>query len=349
MINLSTKYMGLDLRNPIIVASSSLTSTLDKIKQCADAGAGAIVLKSLFEEQIHAEGVDLSQYSQSLYDAEAADWLQNYNMELGPTKYLQLIEDAKKAVSIPVIASLNCFSTRWWLNYAKKIEAAGADAIELNFGVIFSDSTKTGKQVEDLYIETIKQVKKRVKVPIALKIGPYFSSFANIAEKLSRGEEEATFFVGWSGGKRPAEKLWDGVDALVLFNRYYCLDIDIDNMTLKAGNPYSSPEEIHLPLRWISLLSGRVKCDLAATTGVHDGEGAIKQILTGATAVQLCSTLYKNGLPQIGKILNQIEDWMKAHNFSTLDQFRGKLRQLGSENPQRYERLQYIKLLVGIE
>ena len=352
MADLSTKYMGLELSSPVVVGSSSLANSVEGVKKLEDAGAAAVVLKSLFEEQIFAETEEMGEYSHTLYDSEAAEFVEAYGREFGPRDYLKLIQDVKKACSIPIIASLNCFSQKWWVNYAKKIEAAGADALELNIGVMPSNPKLTSEEVESLYLAVVKDIKKEVNIPVALKIGPYFSSFANLALTLSRGRvSHRDFIVGWCGNPAPSEKKegWNGVDALVLFNRYYQLDIDIDKMELVAGNPYSTSNEIHESLRWISLLSGKVDCNLAATTGIHTGSDAIKQLLAGADVVQLCSTLYKNGLDQIKTVKQEIEDWMGANGFNSVADFRGKLSQKKSEFPTAHERLQYIKLFVGIE
>jgi len=327
MIDLSTKYMGLHLRNPLIVASCSLVNTLEGVRRCADAGAGAIVLKSLFEEQIQAETKDLEQHSWLPGHPEAFDYLRGFGMELGPHEYLKIVEEVKRAVSVPVIASLNCISPKWWVNYAKQIATAGADALELNISVMPSDPNRSSKEIEHLYFKMFEAVKTRIDIPIAVKIGPYFTSMARMA---------------WELGRR-------GASALVLFNRFYQLDIDIEKIELAPGYRFSSPDEMNLSLRWIALLAGRVNCDLAASTGIHDGAGVIKQLLAGASAVQICSTLYLNGVKQIGKILKQIETWMKKHGFDSIDQIRGKLSQMQSDRPELYERLQYIKALTGIE
>jgi dihydroorotate dehydrogenase (fumarate) len=351
MIDLSTTYMGLALRNPIVVASSSLTGTLEGVKKCADAGAGAIVLKSLFEEQIVAETGALAQYADYANHGEAADYLQGYGMELGPQQYLDLVRGAKQAVGVPIIPSLNCFSNERWASYAKKLELAGADAIELNIGFMPTQLRQDGRTVEERYYRILHEVKTEVSIPVALKIGPYFSSLANIADHLTRDRAEAPdFTVGWCGPSTASGKIvWSGADALVLFNRFYQFDIDIDHLGLVAGNPYSSSAEIHQALRWVSLLAGRIDADLAATTGIHDGRDMVKQLLAGAKVVQPCSTLFKNGVGQIGVMLQQLQDWMAEHGFSNLDAFRGRLSQERSARPESFERLQYIKLFVGIE
>jgi dihydroorotate dehydrogenase (fumarate) len=327
MADLSTNYVGLQLRNPIIVASCSLVNTVEGAERCADAGAGAVVLKSLFEEQLEADTKALQQNVWLAGHAEAFDYVRNMGIELGSQDYLKLVEGAKKKLPIPVIASLNCITPTWWTDYAKRIERAGADALELNIAVLPSDMNRTSKEIEHLYFDILEAVKQSVKIPIAVKIGPYFTSIARMAHELCNR----------------------GASALVLFNRFYQLDINIEKLALVPGYRLSSREEISLSLRWISLLAGRVKCDLAATTGVHDGIGVIKQLLAGASAVQICSTLYLNGVKYIDTILTEIEEWMDQHTFDSIDQIKGKLSQVGSDRPELYERLQYIKALVGIE
>jgi dihydroorotate dehydrogenase (fumarate) len=248
-------------------------------------------------------------------------------MALGPREYLKLIEAAKSKVSVPIIASLNCISPKWWTGYAKQIAAAGADGLELNISVMPSDPGRTSEEIESLYPEILEGVRAETDIPIAVKIGSHFSSIARIADELCKR----------------------GASALVLFNRFYQLDIDIEKLKLAPGYRFSSPDEISVPLRWIALLSGRVKCDLAASTGVHDGAGVIKQLLAGAAVVQICSTLYVNGLEQVGRMLGQLEEWLKRHDFESTDQMRGKMSQMESDRPELYERLQYIRALVGID
>lgn len=351
MTDLTTTYMGLPLRNPLVAGSSSLTGSVEGVKKVADAGVGAIVLKSLFEEQIAHETGILEHYADYANHGEAAEYLHTYGMELGPRQYLQLVEDAKKAVDVPILASVNCFSTERWADYAKKLELAGADGIEMNIAVMPTSTRIPGQDVENLYLQILHEVKSRINIPVAVKLGPYFSSLASFADHLTRDLAEAPdFSVGWCGTPNEPHKItWRGADALVLFNRFYQLDMDIDNLQLVAGNPYSTPSEIHLSLRWIALLYERIHADLSATTGVHSGQDAIKQILAGAQTVQLCSVLYKNGIQHVGQILKEMQDWMKSKGFSSLADFRGRLSQKHSKTPESFERLQYIKLFVGIE
>jgi len=326
MADLSTEYMGLKLKNPIVVASCSLTSTSEGVRHCAEAGAGAVVLKSLFEEQIRVEADDLEKYLWLSGHPEALDYIRNMSMELGPREYLSLIKETKSAVSIPVIASLNCVSPEWWTDYAIQIEASGADAMELNISAMPSNPDRSDEEIENVYFRILEEVKKSIHIPVAVKMGPYFTSMARMADEISER----------------------GAAALVLFNRFYQFDIDIEKLEVVAGHRFSSPEEMNLSLRWIALLAGRVDCDLAATTGVHDGAGVVKNLLAGASVAQLCSTLYLNKLDQIGRILEDVDAWMGKHCFDSVDEIRGKLSQMQSEYPESYERLQYVKALVGI-
>jgi dihydroorotate dehydrogenase (fumarate) len=327
MADLKTTYMGLELANPIVVASCGLTKNADSVLECADAGAGTVVLKSLFEEQVVADMKSEKQYSTAAWHPEALDYVEGMGIELGPREYLRVIREAKKAVSIPVIASLNCVSPAVWADYAKQMASEGADAIELNLAVMPSDPKRSGGEIERAYIDTLADASSRIDVPIAVKIGPYFSSIASMALELSRC----------------------GIDALVLFNRFYQIDIDIEKIELSSKITLSSPKEISLPLRWISLLSGRVECDLAASTGIHDTAGIIKMLLAGATVTQLCSTLYMNGLEHIRVLLDNLDTWMTKHDFGDIASLRGKLSSMNSENPELYERIQYIMAHVGVE
>lgn len=327
MADLSTTYMGLKLRNPLIVASCSLTNTVEGVQRCCDAGAGAVVLKSFFEEQIEADTREIQKHVWLSGHTEAYDYVRQIGIKTGEQDYLAILEGAKKAVAVPVIASLNCTTAGWWTDYAKRLESAGADGIELNIAVLASDPRHTGDEIEEMYYRILESVVKAVAVPVAVKIGPHFTSLANVAAGLCAR----------------------GASALVLFNRFYQFDINIDKLDLTPAYHFSTPEELNVPLRWISLLAGRVKCDLAATTGVHDANGVIKQLLAGAAAVQICSTLYKHGIGHIAQIVSNVEQWMKKHQFESVAQFQGRLSQQASGRPEAYERLQYVKALVGIE
>jgi dihydroorotate dehydrogenase (fumarate) len=327
MADLKTNYMGLALRNPLIVASSGLVNSVEGVQRCADAGAGAVVLKSLFEEQIEADTAEIQKHVWLSGHTEAYDYVRQIGIRIGEQDYLNLVEGVKKAVSIPVIVSLNCITPQWWTDYAKRLESSGADGIELNMAILPSDPRHSSNEIEKLYYDILEGVRQSVKLPIAVKIGPYFTSLASVCQELCAR----------------------GASALVLFNRFYQLDINIDKQMLVPGYHFSTPEEVNVPLRWISLLSGRVGCDLAAATGVHDASGVIKQLLAGASTIQICSTLYKHGIGHIANILSNLQLWMKKNHYESVSQFRGKLSQKESEMPELYERLQYVKALVGID
>jgi dihydroorotate dehydrogenase (fumarate) len=322
MPDLTTQYLGLTLPNPVIAGSSGLTQNLDGVRRCADAGAGAIVLKSIFEEEIQGE-VDrlVASTGDVTYRLEAEEYLNRFGREDAMAGYLQLIRDAKKAIQVPVVASVNCTTAGGWIDYARHVAEAGADALELNVFLLPADIGRDGVSYERVYFEIAEQVTQAVSIPVALKIGPYFSSLARTLDRLSR----------------------TGIKGLVLFNRFYRIDFDIEAMTLTSGSRLSTPGEMEVPLRWISILSGRVGCDLAATTGVHDGQGVVKQLLAGAAAVQVCSALYRDGEGAIGKMVNELSAWMDRHRFTELPQFKGRLRQRGREDPAAYERVQFAR------
>jgi dihydroorotate dehydrogenase (fumarate) len=351
MTDLATTYMGLTLSNPLIVSSCGLTKSVDGVKQAAEAGAGAIVLKSLFEEQIIAETDAMAARPENLAHTEAFEYLQGYGHAVGPQEYLQLVRQSKRAVSIPIIASINCVSADRWSEYAAKLADAGADALEINVGFLPNDVQIKATEVEDRYVQILEAVRRQVSLPVALKVGPFFSAFANLADRLGKHRMEGPpFTVGWCGpGESEAKMSWRAADALVLFNRFYRFDIDTEKLQLAGGNPYSTSAELHVPLRWISLLAGRLDSDLSATTGVHEGRDAAKLLLAGATTVQVCSALYRHGLDQLSVIRDQLVTWMDAQGFKQLDDFRGRLSQARSDQPADYERVQYIKALVGME
>jgi dihydroorotate dehydrogenase (fumarate) len=322
MVDLKTNYLGLSLKNPIIIGSSGLTDSVEKIKKLEENGAAAVILKSIFEEEITLEYEKIvAEESSKRYKDEFLDYLDYKIKEENLTKYDTLIADAKKAVDIPIIASVNCSSTHEWTNFAKEIEAAGADALEVNLFILPSNIEKTPEENEKLYFDIIERLQERIKIPIALKISYYFSNLALMIKKLSES----------------------GVDGLVLFNRFYSPDFDIDNMSVTSANVLSQPDELAMSLRWMAIMSNRVNCDLAASTGVHDGEAAIKQILAGANAVQVVSTVYNNGPEKVQNILKDIKKWMISKNYTTIDEFRGKMSQAASGNPSVYERVQFMK------
>jgi dihydroorotate dehydrogenase (fumarate) len=328
MINLETSYMGFKLKNPIIVGSSGLTNSVENIIEIEKNGAGAIVLKSLFEEQImhSASSIILQNEAANSYP-EADDYIKNYTRSKDVDRYLDLIRQSKTSVSIPIIASINCISWVEWTDFAKKIQDAGADAIELNVFVLPSDPNKDGAENEATYFKVVERILKEVSIPVSLKISYYFSSLANTIVRLS----------------------WTGVKGIVLFNRFFSPDIDIENFEIKTSNVFSHPSELALPLRWIAMISPQAKCDLAASTGIHDGHAAIKQLLAGAKAVQIASVLYKKGFKEIGYMLEQIENWMLRKGFSNLDEFIGRMSVRDVKNPADFERVQFMKHFSGIE
>lgn len=319
--------MGLQLKNPIIVSSSSLTNNINSIKSCENSGAAAVVLKSLFEEQIAAEIGEIEKDHSVDSHPEAVDYVRQLGIDLKADSYLELIRQAKNEVEIPVIASLNCISNDRWTEFARSIEQAGADALELNIALMPRDIYTGAREIEEEVVNIAASVRKMVKIPVAVKIGPYFTSLPKMAEQLQQA----------------------GVDALALFNRFYRPDIDIENIEVISGYRYSAPEEIALSLRWIAILSRQLNIDLAGSTGIFDGAGVIKHLLAGAKAAMICSTLFINGFKQIGIMLDRIRFWMDTHNYQSLDDFRGLLSKKNIQKPAYFERLQYIKALVGIE
>ena len=327
MANLETKYMGLSLKNPIIAASSGLTNSISDIKEFEENGAGAVVLKSIFEEEIllELEKDQSAMNRESFLFPETVDFFDNMASDDAYTEHLKLIREAKKEVSIPIIASVNCVSADKWPVYAQSLQDAGADAIELNVFVMPSDFNRTCDENEKLYFQIIEEVKKYVQIPIALKISYYSSNLGSIIQQLSHS----------------------GIDGLVLFNRFYSPDIDINNFNLLSSNVLSQPGEIAMPLRWIGIMADRAECDLAASTGIHDGEAVIKQLLAGAKTVHVASTLYKNGKKHIKTMLQDIENWMDQKGYNKLDDFRGKLTQAKTENPAAYYRMQFMKHFAG--
>ncbi len=319
MAELTTRYMGLQLASPILVGSSGLTYTVDSIQALQEAGAGGVVLKSVFEEQILIEGDPTGK--EVGFHAEGADYFAAYTREYHITHYLELIETVKAKVAIPVIASINCMTLSEWTTFAKRLENAGADAIELNYFVLPSDPRTADMQVEQTLFDIVRHVLRDVKIPVSVKLSPYFSNLASTLQSLER----------------------TGVRGIVLFNRFYQPDIDINKMALVEGDPFSNPSDAGTTLRWIAIAAGIVGCDLAASRGVHDGETAIKMLLAGASVVQMVSTVYKNKVGIIGKANAAISKWMDGQGFKRTDDFRGKLKQDAVSNPAFYERVQFLK------
>jgi dihydroorotate dehydrogenase (fumarate) len=325
MTDLSVTYMGLHLDNPIVAASSGLTKNVRNVRRCAEAGAGAVVLKSLFEEEIEAGIQKLEK--EGTGHSEARDYIRSLETAHGLDAYCSLIKDAKKEVSIPVIASINAVNSHWWVEHVARLEKAGADAVELNISVLPFTYHETHDTIIKYYVETVKAVRKLVSVPVAVKIGHYFTSIPEVADKLR----------------------WAGADGIVMFNRFYQPDIDIDTEKLSAASPLSTPEDIAIPLRWAMLLSGETELDIAASSGIHDGDGVVKLLLAGATVTQVATTLFTNGVEYITEMKNDLLGWMARRGYSRISEFHGRLSRKNSDRPQAYERHQYVQALVGYE
>ncbi len=326
MANLETTYLGLKLRNPLVAASSGLTSSVEKIKELAEAGVGAIVLKSIFEEQINNEISSLmhNQYNTSYPEAE--DYIRNYTRDNTVVKHLELLKKAKQAVEVPIIASVNCISSSEWTSFAKVFEEAGADAIELNIFYLPTDRHEKPGVVEQLYLDVLKKVKLEVSIPVSVKFGVHHSNIIGMADKL-----KAT-----------------GAAGIVMFNRFYEPDINLDTLEMTASEVFSSPSDIRRSLRWVGIVSSSVtQLDIAASTGIHDGGAVIKQLLAGAQVAQLCSTLYVNGSTVVSSMLEDLEAFMKKWNFKTIDDFRGRLSYKNIPDPLLYERSQFMKYFSG--
>ncbi len=325
-MDLKTRYLGLTLRNPLIVGSSGLTDSADKVKKAEDNNAGAVVLKSLFEEQIKAE-TDKVVFSGMNDYPEAYEYIEEYTKHKALSEYLELISESKKNVDIPVIASINCIDDDEWTSFAKDMEEAGADAIELNISLLPSDPFKESGETEKMYFKITEKVKKTVSVPVSLKMSYYSAGLARLIYKLS-----AT----------------DNVQGVTLFNRFYNPDIDIETLELVSSNVFSSPDEYILPLRWIALLSDKIDADMAATTGIHSGNSMAKQILAGASVVHIVSALYKNGLEYINTILKEFEEVMSKHHINSVEEMKGKLSFHKLNYNKTYERIQFMKYFGGI-
>ncbi len=319
MVDLTTSYMGITLKNPIIIGSCGYNGSMDNLKKLEANGAAAVVLKSIFEEQILAEGDTLK--SAPLTHSEEANYIDSYVRHHYLKEYLKMVEDARKQISIPIIASINCFSASEWTVFAKRIQEAGADALELNIFIMPGNTGQRGEEIEQVYVDIIDAVRKNVSLPLAVKIGFYFSGLAHTIFNLSLRK----------------------IDAIVLFNRFYQLDIDLDKQEVILGDVFSTPRENALPLRWVGMIADEVNCDLASTTGIHDGLTVIKNLLAGAKAVQIASVIYQKGPEVIGRMLEEITQWMKKHNYSSIRKIIGKLSQEKLPDPVRYERSQFMK------
>lgn len=330
-MDLSTTYMGLKLKNPLVASASPLSRHVDVVRQLEDAGTAAVVMYSLFEEQINHEIRELDYFltAHSEGHAEALSYFpepETYN-NLHAEDYLEHIQRLKQAVDIPIIASLNGVSSGGWMRYARSMEEAGADAIELNIYYIAANPEVSAQQVEQMYLLDVSTVKEQVNIPVAVKLSPYFSALANMAKKLDHA----------------------GADALVLFNRFYQPDIDLENLEVVPNLTLSTSNEIRLPLRWIAILYGRVNASLAATSGVHTAEDVLKLLMAGADVTMLCSALLKEGPGKIAQILNDMIDWMESHEYESVEQMKGSMSYKNVAEPAAFERANYIRVLQSIK
>jgi len=329
-IDLSTTYLGLKLKNPLVASSSPMCDDLDNLRRMEDAGAAAVVLQSLFEEEIEIESDELDRFIQegSEISAESITHFPELTRRFaGPDAYLEHIHKAKQAVKIPVIASLNGTTKGGWLSYARQMQQAGADALELNIYYIPTDMSLTSAQIEQTYLDILKAVKSAVTIPVAVKLSPFFSNMANMAKRF----DEA------------------GVDALVLFNRFYQPDIDLDELEIQPNVLLSTPQALRLPLTWIGILYGRIRANLAATSGLHGPEDVIKLLMVGADVTMLCSTLLRNGISHLRYIEEGLQGWMERHEYESVQQLKGSMSQLRCPDPSAFERAQYMKAVKGVQ
>ena len=327
-MDLATRYMGLDLKNPLVASASPLNADLGNLKRLEDVGIAAVVLPSLFEEQIEADAARYDHLSR--VNAESSPEAQSYfpapaDYKVGPRQYLDLIRRASASLNIPVIASLNGTTDHGWISYAKSIEEAGAAGLELNIYFIPADLSLTGHDVEQRYLDILKAVRAMVSIPIAVKLSPYFSAVGSVALTLERA----------------------GADALVLFNRFYEPDLDIARLQVLTDLKLSQPNEIRLPLLWLAVLSGRVKVSLAATTGVTSADEVVKYLLVGADVVMTTSALLRHGVDYVAVLLAGLTSWLRAREFASVNQMRGIMSQERMRDPQAFERANYIKILQG--
>jgi dihydroorotate dehydrogenase (fumarate) len=326
MPDLKTTYLGLKLKNPIVAAASPLSASIDGMQRLEEAGAAAIVMSSLFEEQIACEGHALDHYLSSGSDSysEAMSYFPEItNFNIGPQEHLDLLAKAKQKLSIPVIASLNGSSPSGWTQWARLAQEAGADALELNEYFIPAEPDMTGIEVEERYLAVLEMVKKNVSIPVAVKLSPYFSATANMCKRMVDA----------------------GADGLVLFNRFYQPDIDLENLEVVPNLVLSSSDELRLPLRWVAILYGRIKADMGITGGVHTASDLLKSMMVGASVTMMASELLSNGYDRIGAVLTDTLAWMEEHEYDSIEQMKGSMSQIHVANPAAFERANYMKML----
>ena len=326
MVDLSTTFMGLKLKNPIVPSASPLSRKVDTIKKMEDAGAAAVVMYSLFEEQIQFEAEELEHYLEfgTYKNAESLTYfpdLGQYN--LGADEYLDHIRKAKAAVDIPIIGSLNGVTRGGWTDYARKIEQAGADGLELNLYYVATNPKVPGADVDKMYLDVVRAVKQSVKIPVAVKVSPFFSSTANMAQQLDSA----------------------GADALVLFNRFYQPDLDLEKLEVVPRLVLSTSTELRLPLRWTAILYGQIKASIALTTGIHQTEDVVKAVMAGADVANVCSVLLKGGVGKIGELIGGLTTWMEGREYASVAEMKGGLSQKGVAEPAAFERANYLKTL----
>jgi dihydroorotate dehydrogenase (fumarate) len=325
-MDLTTRYLGLSLKNPIVPSASPLSHSLDTMKRLEDAGAAAIVMYSLFEEQISHEAAELAHYLSHGTEsyAEAVSYFPDPGeFKTGPDEYLEQVRKAVRSLEIPVIGSLNGVSTGGWIDYAKKIEEAGADALELNVYYIPTEAKMSAAEVEEMYIKVLKAVKTSIHIPVAIKLSPFFSSMANMAARLDAA----------------------GADGLVLFNRFYQPDIDLEKLEVSPSVILSTPQAMRLPLRWVAILYGKVKASLGATSGIHSAEDVLKILMAGADVAMMCSALLKHGPEHVGTVLKDLQQWMHDHEYTSVAQMKGSMSHKSVAEPAAFERANYMKVL----
>lgn len=326
MPDLTTTYLGLHLKNPLVASASPLSKKLETVRRIEDAGASALVMYSLFEEQINHDSFELDHYLErgTHSYAEALSYfpeVDNYN--LGPEPYLEHLHKIKQMVDIPVIGSLNGISSGGWVDYAHRIEQAGADGLELNIYYLPTDPDLTGAELEEDYVQLVRDVRAKVKLPIAVKLSPYFTALPNLAKRIANA----------------------GADALVLFNRFYQPDFDLEELEVVPNLVLSTSHEVRLPLRWIAILYGRIQADFALTSGVHTAQDVLKAMMAGANVTMMTSTLLENGVGRIMHILADLQEWMEEHEYESIEQMRGSMSQQAVTEPAAFERANYIRAL----
>jgi dihydroorotate dehydrogenase (fumarate) len=330
MANLSTKYLNLELKNPLVASASVLSKKLSNIKSMEDAGIACVVLYSLFEEQINHESLELHHYLSRGTEsfAEALTYFPEFDSyNSGADRYLQLIADAKSSVDIPIIGSLNGISNSGWVEYAKNIEQAGADALELNIYFLSTDSTISAEELEKSYLDLIQSVRKSIRIPVAVKLSPFFTSLPNTLLKMVNA----------------------GASGLVLFNRFYQPDLDIEKLVVEPTLHLSTSSDLLLPLRWTAILYERIAADIALTSGVHSGEDMVKALMAGAAVTMSASALIKNGVDYARTMLQELTNWMDAHDYESVENLRGSLSQKSVAFPAAFERANYMKALTKFD